>query len=326
MLLTAVARRNHDFASLVRYRSAVFALDWTQILINTPWFALAAYLFGGEEQLSLRSRVALALIWGFVFAWIFSWALSVTSSSFPWNVIGFVVGWVSGVGAAVAPFVGVWRLLKHLRGGGKARPTHQSTSASSRLSRTAAEVLQITRDAAKLGEEAGFVATMLAAAGDSSVVTDGDLSVCRWPEETALAVAEVFYMPDAPLTRLRPEHVRSKWAAIAAYGRVQSTLLIVLGDLVSPPRYERAMRYAQARHGGDAEFLEVLGLARADLEEMKGRAVDDPVAAYSTGIYLRSILADEYVSTYFTDDAAQEMTSLVAAAIANGTRRLAITA
>ena len=81
-----------------------------------------------------------------------------------------------------------------------------------------------------------MVAAMLYSEGDEAELTEADLLVCRWPNETALAVAETFYVDAAPLTHLRLEHVRSEWAAIAAYGRVQNALLIALGGLVTAAR------------------------------------------------------------------------------------------
>jgi hypothetical protein len=184
-----------------------------------------------------------------------------------------------------------------------------------KLSSTAKLALEITRRTCADGRSRELIAAMLYSEGDEAELTDADVLVCRWPNETALAVAETFYVDAAPLTRLRLEHVRSEWAAIAAYGRVQNALLIALRSEVTAPRYERAMRYSRASYGKDPRFLETLKLARADLEETMASGIREPVAAYATAIYMRSVLAEEHVGTYFTAQAAEDAVDQVAVVI-----------
>lgn len=191
------------------------------------------------------------------------------------------------------------------------------------LSSTAKEALKITRESCALGRDRAIVAAMLIGAGDEAPPTDAEFLVCRWPNESALLVAETFFEPAAPLTRLKFEHTRSKWAAVATYGRVQNTLLVWLEQLVSAPKYAKAMRYVREQYRDDAQLNQALALSRADLEEtVNTGAFEDPLSAYVTNIYIRSILAEEFVPAYFTEESVEGAGRRVSLVLANAIRDL----
>lgn len=266
------------------------------MLYAVPWFAVAGWVANAESKAGV-GKLILSVFWGIVSTAVFFFALSLSTAAFPINFVGLVVAYIIGTAVAVSPFIALWRLGKRLLG--KADRTPASLSA------TAKETLAISRRLANGTPSDSMprdqlVRTMLLMAGHQDV-TDREITLCLWPDRTALAVAEGFFEAGGSFVRLQRDDVRTKWSAASAYNAVKTALLLAMADDVTPAQHALAVAW-NAELGGEA-FKTMYGASKDDIAEMRERDDEDPVSTYVAAIYLRGLLREDRIDRYFPSEA-----------------------